>query len=52
MFVAYPKRFAVTLKPPSGEGLPAYRSLGPRGSGGRRKRLNFYVFFVQDSGGE
>jgi len=30
IFAEYPKELALTNQPPSGEGLPAFRSLGPR----------------------
>ena len=32
IFAEYPKKFALTNQPSSGEELPAFRSLGPRGA--------------------
>ena len=45
IFAEYPKKFALTNQPSSGEELPASRSLGPRGAVKGERAIKLYCKF-------
>ena len=47
IFAEYPKKYALTNQPPSGEGLPAFRSLGPRKWWKESAQLHFITNFTK-----